>query len=82
MFTNNHEHSSPNSRGNPSRVNNWASAISFPPSYLDSKIIYLSKWQVMQRTLQQFWQSEYLTRLQQRPKWPVGTKNIKLMIWY
>ncbi|XP_037049649.1 uncharacterized protein LOC119083939 [Bradysia coprophila] len=41
-------------------------------NYLDSKVNRLSRWQLIQRTLQQFWKiwsSEYLSRLQQRPKW-------------
>lgn len=45
-------------------------------SYLESNINRLNRWQLVQRTVQHFWdrwKNEYLNRLQQRPKW---TKTI------
>lgn len=51
------------------------------PNYLDVKLNSLSRWQLIQRALQQFWKRwhrEYLCRLQQRPKWLLGTKNVEI----
>jgi hypothetical protein len=42
------------------------------PNYLDMKENYLKRWQVLQQQQQRFWKrwsSEFITRLQQRPKW-------------
>jgi len=41
----------------------------------------LSRWQLIQKIQQQFWRrwsSEYLTRLQQRPKWSSQRTNIQI----
>jgi hypothetical protein len=49
------------------------SLTAFPEPYLsDLQIGRLDRWQLIQRLQQQFWtgwQNEFLTRLQQRPKW-------------
>ncbi|GFW28903.1 integrase catalytic domain-containing protein [Trichonephila clavipes] len=47
------------------------------PNYIDSNNSYLTRWQRIQKLVQQFWKrwhKEYLTRLQQRPKWLLPTK--------
>lgn len=44
-------------------------------------IKHLSRYQLLQRQKQQFWKqwtSEYLARLQQRPKWSIIDKNVKV----
>ncbi|XP_063830205.1 uncharacterized protein LOC135079477 [Ostrinia nubilalis] len=49
-------------------------------SYLDSNINRLTRWQLTQRMFQDFWKrwsSEYLSRLQQRPKWMTKQPNFK-----
>lgn len=49
-------------------------------SYLNSSINHLSRWQLTQRMFQDFWRrwsSEYLSRLQQRPKWMTKQQNFK-----
>lgn len=51
------------------------------PDYINSKISYLNRWQIIQKMLQQFWKRwhrEYLCRLQQRPKWLLPTKNFQI----
>ncbi|GFU87019.1 integrase catalytic domain-containing protein [Trichonephila clavipes] len=50
------------------------------PNYIDSNNSYLTRWQQIQKLVQQFWKrwhKEYLTRLQQRPKWLLPTKIFK-----
>ncbi|GFS92971.1 integrase catalytic domain-containing protein [Trichonephila clavipes] len=50
------------------------------PNYVDSNNSCLTRWQQIQNLVQQFWKSwhkEYLTRLQQRPKWLLPTKIFK-----
>ncbi|CAG7818567.1 unnamed protein product, partial [Allacma fusca] len=58
------------------------SLIAVPePSYDHLKLNTLSRWQLIQLLSQQFWQrwsSEYLTRLQQRPKWATYQPNIEV----
>lgn len=44
------------------------------------KITHLNRWQLLQRTSQEFWKrwtTEYLNRLQQRPKWMDAQPDIK-----
>jgi len=51
------------------------------PNYIDSNVSYLTRWQQIQKMVQQFWkrwQNEYLCRLQQRPKWLLPTKNFQV----
>ncbi|GFU30953.1 integrase catalytic domain-containing protein [Trichonephila clavipes] len=51
------------------------------PNYIDSNNSYLTRWQQIQKLVQQFWKrwhKEYLTRLQQRPKWLLPTKNFQV----
>lgn len=50
-------------------------------SYLESNVNRLSRWQLIQRILQQFWNiwsSEYLSRLQQRPKWNQPEEDVRV----
>lgn len=50
-------------------------------NYLESNVNRLSRWQLIQRTLQQFWSiwsSEYLSRLQQRPKWNQPKEDVRV----
>ncbi|GFU71443.1 integrase catalytic domain-containing protein [Trichonephila clavipes] len=50
-------------------------------NYIDSNNSYLTKWQQIQKPVQQFWKcwhKEYLTRLQQRLKWLLPTKNFQV----
>ncbi|XP_046399377.1 uncharacterized protein LOC124165880 [Ischnura elegans] len=49
------------------------------PDLIDVRIGLLSRWQKLQRQLQQFrkkWSNDYLTNLQQRNKWSIVRKNI------
>lgn len=49
-------------------------------NYLESNVNRLSRWQLIQRTLQQFWKiwsSEYLSRLQHRPKWYKPKEDVR-----
>ncbi|XP_021966495.1 uncharacterized protein LOC110861676 [Folsomia candida] len=49
------------------------------PNLLDLKINSLSRWQLIQQMIQAFWKrwsAEYLSRLQQRPKWMSGSRAI------
>ncbi|GFS83820.1 integrase catalytic domain-containing protein [Trichonephila clavipes] len=51
------------------------------PNYIYSNNSYLTRWQHIQKLLQQFWKrwhKEYLTRLQQRPKGVLPTKNFQV----
>ncbi|GFW54560.1 integrase catalytic domain-containing protein [Trichonephila clavipes] len=51
------------------------------PNYIDSNNCYLTRWQQIQKLVQQFWKrwhKESLTRLQQRPKWLLPTKNFQV----
>ncbi|GFT01587.1 integrase catalytic domain-containing protein [Trichonephila clavipes] len=51
------------------------------PNYIDSNNSYLTRWQQIQKLVQQFWKrwhKEYLTRLQQRLKWLLPTKNFQV----
>ena len=51
------------------------------PNYMDSNVSHLTRWQHIQKMVQQFWkrwQNEYLSRLQQRPKWLLPTKNLQI----
>ncbi|GFW25568.1 5'-3' exoribonuclease 2 [Trichonephila clavipes] len=51
------------------------------PNYIDSNNSYLTRWQQIQKLVQQFWKrwhKEYLTRFQQRPKWLLPTKNFQV----
>ncbi|XP_063383605.1 uncharacterized protein LOC134669918 [Cydia fagiglandana] len=56
--------------------------VSIPDEdYTDFKIHQLSRWQLTQKMLQDFWrqwQKEFLTRLQQRPKWNRVTKDLDI----
>lgn len=50
-------------------------------SLLDEKISTLSRWKLTQLIYQQFWKcwySEYLSKLQQRPKWFQAKENVKV----
>lgn len=54
-----------------------------PPdkNVLNDNINILSKWQLLSRITQNFWKkwsSEYLSRLQQRPKWTQQQRNIEI----
>lgn len=58
-------------------------ALTAPPErdLTDIKSNYLHRWQLMQKIQQDFWKkwkSEYLARLQQRPKWL--TSNLQLKV--
>ncbi|XP_054721417.1 uncharacterized protein LOC129231194 [Uloborus diversus] len=49
--------------------------------FTSSKLNHLTRWQLTQRLLQHFWKrwsSEYVTRLQQRPKWFSRKPNLKV----
>ncbi|XP_021953145.2 uncharacterized protein LOC110849976 [Folsomia candida] len=51
------------------------------PHLQDLQISRLSRWQLLQRITQDFWKrwsSEYLTRMQQRPKWIYGDHKISI----
>lgn len=56
--------------------------ISIPePSLIDAKTNSLDRWQLVQKMYQAFWlawSTEYLSRLQQRPKWLQQTINIEI----
>ena len=56
------------------------SLLALPQQNLTKKAVnLLTRWQLVQRLTQHFWQrwsKEYLTRLQQRPKWWKYVKNI------
>ncbi|CAG7825062.1 unnamed protein product [Allacma fusca] len=50
------------------------------PDYTHVKVNRLSRWQHLQYMQQHFWNrwsQEYLTRLQQRPKWKLSQPNLK-----
>lgn len=51
------------------------------PSSLDANISSLQRWRLTQKLVQDFWKrwsTEYLARLQQRPKWTKETETIKI----
>lgn len=51
------------------------------PSLIDAKTNSLDRWQLVQKIYQSFWlawSTEYLSRLQQRPKWLQQTINIEI----
>lgn len=51
------------------------------PDLKDIKLSYLSRWQYTQKLLNDFWkawQKEYLSRLQQRPKWLKRTEEFEI----
>ncbi|CAG7832932.1 unnamed protein product [Allacma fusca] len=51
------------------------------PDYSHLKINRLSRWQLVQRIARQFWErwsSDYLTRLQTRPKWWAHQPNLQV----
>ena len=51
------------------------------PDYTDQKENRLNRWQLTQQLHQQFWKrwsQEYLTRLQQRPKWLQKQRQIQI----
>ncbi|GFW00345.1 integrase catalytic domain-containing protein [Trichonephila clavipes] len=51
------------------------------PNYIDLNNSYLTLWQQIQKLLQEFWKrwdKKYLTRLQQRTKWLLPTKNFQV----
>ncbi|OXA47089.1 LINE-1 retrotransposable element ORF2 protein [Folsomia candida] len=51
------------------------------PTLEDIKISRLSRWQLLQQMVESFWKrwsNEYLTRLQQRPKWMSKSPNISI----
>lgn len=51
------------------------------PSYIDTRISLLSRWQYIQRLVQSFWQAwskEYLNTLQIRKKWTQTKPDLKL----
>lgn len=56
--------------------------LSLPePSFLDTKESLLTRWQLLQRLTQHFWQRwriEYLTTLQRRNKWTKDSPNPKV----
>lgn len=50
-------------------------------SLLEENVNRLSRWQLIQRVYQEFWKvwySEYLSKLQQRPKWMKAQENVKV----
>lgn len=58
-------------------------ALLAPPNQFNdhNKISLLTRWQLVQRLFQNVcirWQSEYLSRLQQRPKWTKPSPNIQM----
>lgn len=58
-----------------------------PPeeSYLESKVNWLNRWQLIQKMTQQFWskwQTEYLGQLQQRVKWFNKEPEININVSY
>ncbi|CAG7818964.1 unnamed protein product, partial [Allacma fusca] len=62
-------------------LNLGLSSTIIEPNYTDLKLNRMSRWQLIQRLLQEFlnrWNSEYLTRLQQRPKWWAHHPNFKV----
>jgi Family of unknown function (DUF5641) len=51
------------------------------PCIIDLNTNRLSRWQILQQMAQTFWKrwsNEYLTRLQQRPKWMTGERKISI----
>lgn len=55
--------------------------VSPEPSLLDEKENLLSRWQLVTRLSEQFWQrwsSEYLSTLQKRPKWVKVRQNLEV----
>ncbi|GFV47533.1 integrase catalytic domain-containing protein [Trichonephila clavipes] len=58
-----------------------SSSVAVPdPDYTEIPMNRLSRWQLVQRMNQHFWRkwsSEYLNRLQQRPKWCKGNVGFK-----
>ncbi|GFW26309.1 integrase catalytic domain-containing protein [Trichonephila clavipes] len=51
------------------------------PNYIESNNFYLIRWQQIEKLVQQFWKrwhKEYLTRLQQRPKWLLPIKHFQV----
>ncbi|GFX25896.1 DUF5641 domain-containing protein [Trichonephila clavipes] len=58
-----------------------SSLVAVPdPDYTEIPINRLSRWQLVQKMNQHFWRkwsSEYLNRLQQRPKWCKGNVSFK-----
>ncbi|GFS54771.1 integrase catalytic domain-containing protein [Trichonephila clavipes] len=58
-----------------------SSLVAVPdPDYTEIPMNRLSRWQLVQRMNQHFWRkwsSEYLNRLQQRPKWCKGNVGFK-----
>ncbi|GFS50000.1 integrase catalytic domain-containing protein [Trichonephila clavipes] len=58
-----------------------SSLVAIPdPDYIEIPLNRLSRWQLVQRMNQHFWRkwsSEYLNRLQQRPKWCKGNVGFK-----
>ncbi|GFX04548.1 integrase catalytic domain-containing protein [Trichonephila clavipes] len=51
------------------------------PNYTDSNNSFVTRWQQIQKLVEQFWKrwhKEYLTRLQQRPKRLLTTKNFQV----
>lgn len=51
------------------------------PSYLDKNGNSLTRWRLVQKMVHDFWNiwsTEYLSRLQQRPKWVNKHRNIKI----
>jgi len=51
------------------------------PSLIDLKENHLDRWQLVQQRQQHFWKrwsSEFLTRLQQRPKWARVQEEIQI----
>lgn len=50
------------------------------PNYTETPLNRLNRWQLIQKMAQHFWKkwsSEYLSRLQQRPKWHKGAVRVR-----
>ncbi|GFU37152.1 uncharacterized protein TNCV_1555221 [Trichonephila clavipes] len=63
-----------------------SSLVAVPdPDYTEIPMNRLSRWQLIQRLNRHFWgkwSTEYLNRLQQRPKWCKGNVDFKKGTWY
>ncbi|XP_059618014.1 uncharacterized protein LOC132262687 [Phlebotomus argentipes] len=63
-------------------LGSYGPPIEVPPlDTLPEKLNHLTRWRFLQRLSQEFgrrWQAEYITTLQQRPKWSKTTENLAI----